>query len=128
MDFSKLETRGASEVGAFLHLVHPAHKTRLFDAAGEPVGIYLRGTESTTVRKLARKAAKRAAQSTDDDVGHDFLAALVIRFVGVERDGKLLGTDDADIRWFFGLSDSFGEQVLTFAQDRANFFEAASPA
>jgi hypothetical protein len=120
MDFSAFNTREAAEKGAFLHFRHPTTGKPLFDK-GEPVGVYLRGMESRTVTEEMRRVAK--AKMLGEAAGLKLAKALVVRFVGVEReDGTPLGNSEADIEWLFGLSSSFEEQIINFAQDRASFF------
>jgi hypothetical protein len=124
MDFSQLDTRTASDAGAFLHLRHPITGEPLYDK-GEAVGVYLRGMESRTVTEEMRKAGK--AKLIGEPLGLKLIQSLVIRFVGVEREeGVLLGTTPKDIAWFIGLSSSFEEQIINFAQDRSSFFGDSS--
>jgi hypothetical protein len=123
MDFATLDTKSAAEKGAFLHLRHPVYGHPLMD--GETaVGVTVRGTESKVVQDRLKSSAKARLDGDADQSALDFVCALVIEFHGVERDGETLTADDA--AWFFGLSDSFVEQVIEFAKDRASFFKVAS--
>lgn len=126
MDFSKLETKTGAEKGAFLHLRHPASGELLYDTSVEPkskIGLFVRGTESKTVQDRLKGLQREQVKGADaEDSGLEFVSSLVIRFVGVERDGRLLSAIDEDLRFFFGLSDSFVEQVIDFAKARSNFF------
>lgn len=141
MDLGKLNTKTGAEKGAFLHLKHPAlgHKLYTGDGADEmgalmdketatPVGCYVLGLESEAARARARalSAARVKGNAPDDDDGEEkglaFVCGLVTGFQGIELNGKPITSSDADKRAFFGQSDGLLEQVLAFAQDRANFF------
>lgn len=121
MDFSTLNTRKASAAGAFLHLRHPADGTAMFTDAGEAIGLTVIGTEAPAVREALRKA-QRAAVKSNTDKGEDFLVSLVTGFHHIVRDGAELPCTPENVRWLLDLSDGFGEQIMAFAQDRANFF------
>lgn len=125
MDFSNLNTRAPAEVGAFCHFRHPATGRQMMDD-GKPVGAMVRGLESKSVTDAVKASSK--AGLTGEDAGMTMAAALIISFVNVERDGKPLPATEEGIRWLFDLSGSFEEQILAFARDRANFFDAKSAA
>jgi hypothetical protein len=127
LDFSKLNTRAAADEGAFLHLRHPVTNAFLYTEKGDAVGCMVRGTEGATVQKMVADLMKRPKL---DDVqrGLALVSSLVISFVNVQYDGRALTDSQADKELFFGLSESFVEQVLEFAKDRANFFGKRSAA
>jgi len=124
MDFSALNTRSAADAGAFLHLRHPVTGELLYTDKGKAVGLMVRGTESTTVQKALRDATKRLKTADDAKRGLAFVSALVFGFENVFYEGRALTDTDEDKALFFGLSDSFVEQVVDFAKDRASFFGA----
>lgn len=126
MDFVAIDMKKASDTGAFLHLRHPSTGKLLY-SDGEPVGVHVRGKESPAVQSRVKSAQRRrVTNDSDEDFGLGYLVSLVIGFENIERDGKPLEPTDESIRWFFGRSDAFGEQVLAFSQDRANFFAGGS--
>jgi hypothetical protein len=126
MDFSALDTRGAAEVGAFLHLRNPWTGELLYNAKGEKSGVMVRGTESNTVQKTLQQLAKNLKQGDDTQRGFAFVSSLVFEFVNVEYKGRALENTEADKKLFFGLSDGFVEQVVEFAKERGSFFGAKS--
>jgi len=125
MDFATLDTKTPAEAGAFLHLRHPALGHLLYDGE-KPVGLMVRGTESKTAQDRLKAVQRDRMKGDKEGDGLAFVCSLVIGFQGVERDGKAVDATDANVRWFFGLSDGFVEQVVTFASDRASFFKPAS--
>lgn len=128
MDFTTLNTKIGAEAGAFLHLEHPATGLPLYDDTGTAIGVMVRGTESKTVQDRLKGLQKAQVKgATAEDTGLDFVSSLIISFVGVEKAGRPLQPVDADLKFFFGLSDSFVEQVIEFAKDRSNFFGQTSP-
>ena len=130
MDFGSLNTKIGAEKGAFMQLKHPAFGTLLWDGEGKdrvPVGINVRGTESKTVqdrlKELQQDKMSKKSKIDTERAGMEFACSLVIDWTGIDRDGSPVPATDENIKWFFGLSDSFVEQVLDFAQDRASFFK-----
>lgn len=121
MDFSTLNTRKASAAGAFLHLLHPVTGKAMFNDDGQAIGLMVIGTESDAVRAGVR-AAQRNRMKDPTEKGDDFLVSLVTGFQNIVREGAPLEFTPENVRWLLDLSDSFGEQILAFAQDRANFF------
>lgn len=139
MDFTKLDSRAAAEIGAPLHILHPVTGEPMQDD-GKPCRVILRGTESRHAQQVARalNKAKRAAaekEGDDDDRALEDMhadlvkmaAPLVVGFENVNRGDKPATAEDAE--WFLGLNlfsspgnpPSFLEQVMTFAANRANF-------
>lgn len=103
------------------------------DAVGiRRVGAFVLGWEAPSVVELReRMAAERAREGDDYDfaeAGIRISAALITGFQGITRDGKPLGSGDADKRFFLGLSDSFITQVNVHAKGRQNFLSRASSA
>ena len=144
MDFSKLETKIGAEKGAELHLRHPAlghllytgkgadENGKLIDAKQEPqkVFVMVRGTESPTVQAQARdlqaSILKNGGISNEDkEIGLAFASSLVISMHGIEKEGKPMEATEENKRDFFLQSDGLVEQVVKFAQNRANFFNPA---
>lgn len=128
MDFSTLDTKTPAERGAFLHLRHPATGELLYDASKKPIGMMVRGLESKTAQDHIKRLEKsRMKGASTEDTGFGVVSSLVMGFVGVDRAGAPLTIDTDDLHWFFGLSDNFVDQVMSFARDRASFFTPASP-
>ena len=144
MDFTKLNTKKHAERGAWLHLRHPVgdfllytgdgadENGRLVDAAKDhkPVRVRIRGQESPTFReamqrinanKIAEMSPAEAEQTTKE-----VACALVIEFDGVEKDGKPLEPTKENLMAFFDQSDGLVVQVVEFAREARNFFNAAS--
>lgn len=121
MDFSTLNTRKASAAGAFLHLLHPTTGKAMFTDTGEAIGLTVIGTESEAVR-VAMRSAQRNRVKDATEKGEDFLVSLVTGFHHIVRGDVELPCTPENVRWLLDLSDGFGEQILAFAQDRANFF------
>jgi hypothetical protein len=140
MKITNLETKSGAAKGAFLHLSHPALGHKLYSGEGadpdtgelneaakaEKIGCHVLGTESERVRNRAKEIQKSKLKG-DEETGMLFACSLVTGFTGLTgADGKPLGTSEAEKRLFFEQSDSFVEQVITFAGDRANFFGKTS--
>ena len=146
MDISALDTKGAAERGASLHLKHPALGHLLYSGEGadprtgklvdkdkphEACCAVIRGIESTTVRKAMRAQEKAALAGGDpteelEEKGLEYVCLLVIDFTGLTDGGKPLKATDANKRKFFAQSDDLVLQVLDFAKERANFFNSGS--
>lgn len=126
MEISKLETRSAASAGAFLHLRHPVTDELLYDEKEGKrieVGVFVRGSESREVQERIQTIERRRMKEKDlEQKGIAIVSALVISFQGVERDGVLLTSSEADIKWFLSLSDSFVQQIMDFSKERENFF------
>lgn len=150
MDASKLNTKTGATKGAFLHLKHPALGHRLWTGAGaddegrlenkesaEKVGLKIIGFESERIRQRAKQLNAEKLKRKDDGVddadaeeeGLEFLASLVTEVYGLTKaDGTPLTPSKEDLRYLFDQSDDFGQQIMTFAQSRANFYKASSTA
>lgn len=127
MDISTLDTKKGAEKGAFMQLLHPVFGHPLFDETGDepkPIGLFVRGNESPSVQKKL-KALQKAPMTGAEQNGLEYVCALVVGVQGLERGGRPLEATRADLEYFFGLSDNFVEQVVTFARDRSNFFGQA---
>jgi hypothetical protein len=140
MDFSKLNTKADAEAGSILHFVHPQLGHPLYTGEGadeygrlidskkphSPVTAKVRGIESDVVRERARQVNAAGVSGLSDDDSYGFAASLVIELNGVyDGDRKIEATPDG-LRWFFGRAENLGVQVIRHAQDRTNFFKAAS--
>lgn len=141
MDFTSLNTKKGAAKGAFLHLKHPALGHKLYTGEGasglgelvdadkaDKVGVSVLGMESERVRnrakEISRKRMKDGENEATDEDGVIFVCSLVTEFHGIEKDGKPMAATEENKRAFFEQSDALVEQVLNFAQDRANFFKA----
>lgn len=142
MDFSKLNTKADAEAGSLLHFRHPQLGHLLYTGEGADeygrladadkphmaVTARVRGLESDVVRERSRAANASALTGMSDDDAYDYAIALVIELNGVYDGEKKVEATPEGLRWFFGRSDNLGVQVIRHAQDRANFFRAASTA
>jgi hypothetical protein len=145
MDFTTLNTKNDAEAGAFLHLKHPVLGHKLYEGEGatktgewtdktkspDAVGVMVRGTESKSVQDRVKKLRKAKlkgddAAEPDEETGLSFVCSLVIGFKGLTKDGKPMEATDENKRAFFEQSDNLVEQVMTFAQERSNFFRGTS--
>ena len=147
MDLKLLDTKTPAENGADLHLRHPVMGHLLYntkaknvdangklttDAEGDakPIIVMVRGTESPSVRARLKEVNAddllRRKISKALDVGEDFAHSLVIGFKNLTIDGRDLSDSDEDKRIFFAQSDDLMKQVLTFAEEKTNFFKSAS--
>lgn len=128
-DLSKLATRQNANEGAWMHLKHPTTGEPLFSDKGEPTQVRVRGLECTAVRKLREKAERKNATArgvtivTDTELGMQVLKALIVGFENALFNGNPLTNEEKDKEIFLNISDDFGEQVLDFASDRANFLD-----
>lgn len=66
-----------------------------------------------------------SADDGDREAGLSFACSLVISMHGLEKKGKPMEVTEANKRAFFEQSDGLVEQIVEFAQDRANFFKPA---
>jgi hypothetical protein len=142
MELTRLETKTGASKGAFLHLKHPALGHLMYtgpdaDSDGrrdgknvEKVGCHVLGLESERVRERAKAIQGKKLKGDDDaeEAGIAFVSSLVVSFKGLTKDGKPLEATDESKREFFAQSDSLVEQVMEFAQDRANFFGVSATA
>lgn len=145
MDFKQLDTKTPQEEGSFCHLRHTKFEHDLYSGEGadeegrlvddskdhEPIGVYVRGMESPSVKKAAMKIdaalkSKNQIRITEDEAGLRFCEVLVTGFRGLTVDGKPAEASKETIRQFFGMSDNLVEQVLDYAKVRGNFFKTPS--
>ena len=124
-DVSQLDTKTGAEEGRFLHLRHVLTNALMFHE-GEKVGVTVRGYESPTVKAAAAKANALRMDGKDDEADFTILRANIIAFHNLDRDGRPLTTSDADMRWFFDLSDALNRQIVSFAAKPGNFVPPAS--
>lgn len=137
MDLSRKEfdVAGAVEEGATLHLVGPFDGQPLYDTKTvkgkevnileKPVTITVRGMESETVRKVAKKHSRMAAKGVkldDEAAGLDTFVAAVIGWENIGDKSGNLECSPENIRKMFMEFDWIGQQVLAFSMDRTNFF------
>lgn len=123
MDFAKINDRDTAEAGTFCHFWYPTPDSLMMDGA-KPVGANVRGMESFTVRKTITDIARQGIKG--EKAGLALTRALVIDFVGIERDGKPLTTSDADLKWLFDRSAKFERQIMTHAESLGNDAPAPS--
>lgn len=144
MDFNSFDSRTAAETAGRLHLAHPATGEPLFaDKKREkPCIVLVLGTESraaqvamNAVRKAVISGAKKADSGSLDELHAamvDSAKHLIVGFENVAR-GEAAATA-ADAEWFLNLQmlngregeRAFVEQVLDFANSRANYLGNAS--
>ena len=128
-DLSALATKRGANEGAWMHLKHPTTGEPLFldEAQKKPTRVRVRGIECTAVRKLRERAERKNSQArgqivvTDTELGMQVLKALIVDFENAEYEGSALTNTEKDKETFLNISDDFGEQVLDFSSDRANF-------
>jgi len=151
MDFSKFDSRKASEIARPLHLVNPATGALLYakdkdgiDILDKPCRVLIVGTESRGAQAAMRavQQAKMAEGKKGNDTSleetHKSLvesAKVLIRgFENICRGEKPAAVEDVD--WFLNLQLingqddelSFIEQVMSFAIRRKNFLGNGSAA
>jgi hypothetical protein len=133
-DLEALTTVSLSEQGAFLHLTHPGTGLKLNNGDGQPMGLLLRGKDSTVVAAKEREISQRRidgalavgrrpridANSLNVDAIELLVAAtkevrnLVLRGQPVANTPQAFTQLYTDFPWI-------REQVDTFIADRANF-------
>lgn len=142
MDFSNLDARGGAEVSSRMTIRHPiTGKPITHD--GKPCYVLVKGAHARSVQQVAQEAA-RAQMLRDMEAGEEeketfhesmirFGLLVVEGFENVVFDGKPATKDDA--RRFLDLfmsvpgerdPGSFAQQVVTFANEVANFLPKAS--
>ena len=131
MDIGNLNSRAAQTEGAFLHLRHPATDLPLWDGEeveGNEVGVYVRGKEYPPAQRLARKMADRKFKNYKEEeaAGLAYASILISGFKNLSTEGRPLEATDDDKKLFLEMSDAFVDQVMEFAQERANFSMPAS--
>lgn len=141
MDLLNLDTKKFAEEGAFLQFKHPATgKLLATECKGKkPIGMYIKGSDSATLRKLANKTvnemrAKAKAQKgiSDDefDLGEvesdtaEVLAKLVTGFENlVENKIELQYSYEAAFKLFTTYPWML-EQAKEYKDDRGNFIKS----
>jgi hypothetical protein len=148
MDIGKFNTKAGAAKGAFMHLLHPAFEHPLYDGEGADsegrlmdadkataVGFTVLGTESRYAQNRARelqrsrlkgKHEKAGSAEDDEQDGMAFVCALITELHGMTRDGEPMEATEENKMYVLEQSEAFVQQVLEFAQDRANFYKAAS--
>lgn len=142
MDFSVFDNRGPAEAGQRLELVDPTVRDGEPLLSGKkPCVVIVRGSTARSVQeqsraRLKQKMAKGKKDEIDARVMEDVHSELcdtafplIVGFENIERDGKPLTTDPADVRWFLDLTfpimgikkDDDGEPLL--ASDGTPRFE-----
>tara|TARA_R100001510_G_scaffold21218_1_gene18525 strand:- start:2275 stop:2712 length:438 start_codon:yes stop_codon:yes gene_type:complete len=141
MDLSKFDSTQASNVGKFLHLLHPATGAKLMtdpdgDAQPEPIGFTVKGPTSTEFKgrekrlkqkrletvKVGRGGKIKGLQGSEEDQ-RELYAACVTSYINCVLDGKPM-PEAADVATTVGLFEripSFEEQVIEFVDDEANW-------
>ncbi len=158
MDFTKEDSRSASEIPQFLHLKNQATGEPIMDGK-EPCGLMVFGTQSRNVQAKSMEVAraKMAAASDGDDVDKnraletihleliESASLLVAECVNIDRGNEPCTTSQADLHWLFDLTfvsikdlmaeekqgwkgASFAQQVLRFAGDLGNYSKAEKSA
>jgi hypothetical protein len=152
MKLSDFDTKSPQDEGAFMHLHHTKYGFPVYTGpnadnlgrwigkeAPDPafaVGMIVRGMEAQSVQEFTRRqkrlmmSAKSKVptgfeEDTDHENGIKFGCVLIVSFVNIEDDnGNTLDSTEENKRAFISLSDNISKQLLTFAQDQSNFFEA----
>lgn len=104
MDFEKFDVRGKAEAGQAFPILHPEHGTPLVED-GKEARFIVRGNASPSVQAANREALKRALESAEEDVNHDFewfhnktidtAMQLLVGFENTELRGKPVTMDNA---------------------------------
>jgi len=151
----EFDVAGAVEEGATLHLIGPFDGKPIYDQktddAGKPlygtktdskgktvqdlekpipdlekpVTISMRGMESETVRKVAKKHERMAAKGVKLDpetVGIETFQKIVMDWQNIGDATGNLECSPENIHKVFVEHDWIGKQVLAFSMDRSNFF------
>lgn len=126
MDLSKYNLTNCADRGAVLTVTNPV--------TGEPdaeTTITCRGINCTDAQKVIaanrkRGSTKTAKASEDDDVKQaiEVLAACIISWSGIERDGVLLDCTPENVREVLSNPGNVWllKQLNTFVLDETNFF------
>lgn len=146
MDFSKFDSRKASETPRELQLEDPVTGEKLFADAEKkkPCLVLVIGSESATaqaaLRELRKSKVADEAKAEDEQSIEGLHGTLVVTakplirgFKDVARGDRPATLDDLD--WFLNLQllngrekeKSFVEQIVAFATSRSNFMGNASP-
>lgn len=134
MDLAKLDTVKGAEEGAAMEVLNPADGTVLRDDNGEPITIWLLGSDSEKVRKRQRleinKRLKRGnrsrmtAEELEED-GLNLLAFCTVSWKGIVLDGEAPVCSAEAARKVYDRLPWLREQVDAFVGDRANFLKAS---
>lgn len=142
-DFSKLDSKAASEAGTVIDIISPASGDPLIDdETGKPVTITILGVDSPKLRNIARKLNDRRMNDARRGKNNDYdsevaeaeqiklLAAATIAWEGIALDSKepLECNEKNAVRFY---SDPrfpwLKEQIDRAISDRQRFFKKASP-
>lgn len=142
MDFSKFDTKTASDRGRFLHLTSPETGEKLYDETltdpetGSKVGLWIYGPTSERYKaqdkkmrdaKMERLRIKRGGRikglSGGEDDDRRLYASLVFKTVGISW-GTLDGVQEVDVEAVEKLFDRFPfieDQAKDFVDEDANW-------
>lgn len=135
MDFSKsdLDLAAASTRGADCHIEHPFTGEPLYYDAGDgdmkPIVIRVLGQDSREFRAAVSSAdatmRKKRGLSLDETERRavELLSSLVVRWEGIEWDGKPLECTPENVEMFLLKFPPIRAQIDAFIADRANFFK-----
>jgi hypothetical protein len=133
MDFSVFDNRGPAETGQRLELKDPTERNGGPLLSGKKTcAVIVRGSTARSVQEQSRARLKqKMSKGNRDDEARvledvhaelcDNAFPLIVGFENIERDGKPLTTDPADVRWFLDLTfpimgvkkDRDGEPILS---------------
>lgn len=139
MDMKKYDVGAAAETGALMELKHPTTGDIIRDADGSPVGIFLKGMDSSTYRSrdreltavrlnnVRRKGADVVTESGDFDANDrdesELLASITVSFTpNFEFDGEVQTL--ANAAKLYRGQVWIAEQVKIFIRKRANFLKS----
>lgn len=113
--------------GAWLHLQHPSTGKPLYegDDKAKPVRVLVRGVDAPDARRklVEYQAAMSKGRAVDSEAETAvFVALLVIDWENVEDENGPVACTPKAVRDLHGYIEWFGQQVIGFAMDRANFF------
>ena len=152
MDFTKLDSREASETAIPYHLRHQGNGDLIWDG-DKPCRVLVRGAAGRAFQKEMRKKARDDMKKPKDKDDADSLEAFqesmiraatncIVGFENIERDGKPAKVPD-DVKWFLDLNfislphinrkdgddwkkPSFAQQIVDVATDQSGFLDATS--
>lgn len=130
MDFSTIDLAANAERGADIHIEHPVTEEPLYTDAGEPITIRVLGQDSrefrAAVTALADKANKgKQSLERTESMAIDLLSRVVMRWHGIEWDGKPLECTPENVRMFLTKFPPIRRQIDEFIANRANFTKPA---
>lgn len=104
MDFKQFDIRSAADEAKFCRLVHPFTKAPLMDG-DEEVGFMVIGRSSrkgqAALKKVEKTANTRKGGTAEENNHQEWVAtaaAFIVDSVGLEFDGKPVGSDKAQIK------------------------------